>query len=114
MKKFEIYSDNEVFVDIYDEGEKEQVNSYFLSQKIEAENYKEAIKKYFSNHLYYEYEDKEENYDKEQNCIFYSVLVDIQNCEASKNEIESWKAGNLGLYSNNIFLKISEIIEVKF
>ena len=118
MKKFIISSTHEIFKDSYTDGQTEYVNGYSLKSKIiNSETTREAIQKYFEDELYYKfnfdyaYIDHEENIDASKNTLHYSVLVDNENSEASKEEIELWKKDKLELYANNIFLTIHELIE---
>jgi hypothetical protein len=116
MRNFLITSVHDVHLDTYDGGQLQWVNSYSLKAEIKAENPREAICKYFENELYYKFsfenaivghEDDESN---NKNELYFDVLVDIENYEASKNDVELWIEGKNGLYNNSIFLTIHEII----
>ena len=119
MKTYFIKTIHEVFIDKFNEGELDFVNAYNIEAKIQAENPREAIKKYFENELYYKFDFEsayiphEEEETEEKNNLHYSVLVDNDNNEASKSEVEAWKQNKLKLYSNNIFLSIYELNEVE-
>ena len=41
-----------------------------------------------------------------------SVLVDVENLEASENQIEKWKQGKEKLYFKNITITVYELVEV--
>ena len=119
MKTYFIKTNHEVHIDKFKEGKLDFVNSYNIEAKVKAENPREAIKKYFENELYYEFDFEyayiphEEEETEEKNTLHYSVLVDNDNNEASKNEVEAWKEDKLTLYSNNIFLTIYELNAVE-
>ena len=119
MKTYFIKTNHEVFIDKFNEGELDFVNAYNIEAKIKAENPREAIKKYFENELYYKF-DFENTYiphaeeeTEEKNTLHYTVLVDVDNSEASVQEVEEWKEDKLTLYSNNIFLTIYELNAVE-
>ncbi len=119
MKMYFIKTNHEVFIDKFKEGELDYVNGYNIEAKVEAENPENAIKKYFNNHLYYDfnmnsvYIPHKEEETEEKNTLHYSVLVDVDNNEASGQEVEEWKQEKTQLYSNNIFLTIYELNEVE-
>ena len=118
MKKFIISSTHVVYKDSYTDGETDYINGYSLKSKIiNSENPKEAIQKYFEEQLYYKFNfdyaqiDHKELDDASKNTLQYSVLVDNESSEASEEEIELWKQGELQLYANHILLAIHELIE---
>ena len=119
MKTYKIKTTHEVFIDKFNEGELDFVNAYSLSGEVKAENPENAIVKYFKNQLYYYFDmnfayvphQKEETETK--NTLHYSVLVDNNDNQASKKEVEEWKEDKLTLYSNNIFLTIYELNAVE-
>lgn len=110
MKKYFIKSEHEVNVDTYKDGELENVNYYSLDSFISAENAKQAIENYFKNVLYYDFDFEYSIF--EDGILFYSVLVDADNQQATKEQIKVWRMGKSTLYSNNISIKISECTEV--
>lgn len=118
MKTYKIKTTHEVFIDKFNEGELDYVNGYTQEAKVEAENPREAIKKYFQNELYYKFDfesayiSHEEEETEEKNILQYTVLVDADNNQASEYKVESWKEDKLTLYLNNIFLTIFELVEV--
>lgn len=112
MKTFKIISNHDVFIDSYEEGETEQVNSYTLSAEVEAENIKSAIKQYFDKNLYYSFDFKNAEVDEEnKTTLYYSNLVDVENVEASESEVEQWKQNELTLYSNQITIEVFEVVQ---
>jgi hypothetical protein len=114
MATFIIKSYHSVSIDNYNEGELETVNNYNLSTEIDAENYKQAIEKYFAETLYYELDF--DAVDVVENMLIYDVLVDAENSEASESQIENWKNDEITLYNNHINLYVYELneIELKF
>jgi hypothetical protein len=68
---------------------------------------------YFDFNFEYASIDHEEGINEKTNTLHYSNLVDKDNAEASKSEIEAWKRGEITSYSNNTFLTIFELTEVK-
>jgi hypothetical protein len=119
MKTYLIKTIHEVFIDKFNEGELDFVNAYNLEAQVKAENPENAIAEYFKNQLYYDfnmnhaYVPHQEEETEEKNTLHYSVLVDNDNNQASGYDVESWKEDKLTLYSNNIFLSIYELNEVK-
>jgi hypothetical protein len=119
MKRYYIESTHDVYVDTYKEGEGSYCNAYNHQAMIEAENQREAIQKYFEKELYFDFNfeyasiDHEEGISEKTNTLHYSNLVDENNAEASKSEIEAWKSEKVTLYSNNTFLTIFELTEVQ-
>ena len=119
MRTFSITSIHDVYVDDYNQGELEHVNWYKLQEIVSANDTKEAIQKYFNDYLFYDFdidhayiphiEDESEN----KNVLHYSVLVDVESCQASSYDVVSWKEGRLKLFSNNINIIIQELIEVE-
>ena len=112
MKTYIIKTSHEIEKDTYNEGLISYVNSYNLKSEIKAENPRDAIQKYFDEHLYYTFNFKtayilhEEEENEATNVLFYDVLVDEENNEATEKEIELWKKDKLTLYNNRIHLQI--------
>ena len=114
MKTFKITSLHSVYVDNFEHGELENVNNYDLSEVIKAKDLKEAIQKYFDNILCYDFDFKHANIDEEQKCLFYSVLVDVDNVEIKSNEktYKQWKKNKVVLYANQITIYSESLNEV--
>ena len=110
MKKYFITSQHDVCIDSYKDGELENVNYYSIDSFISAENAKKAIDLYFENVLFYDF--SFENADFEDGILYYSVLVDAENIQATFKDIQVWRMGKKKLYSNNISLKICECIDI--
>jgi hypothetical protein len=111
MKHFLIKTIHDVYIDSYDQGELGHVNGWAQEAKIEAENVKKAIELYFEKELYFSFNFDHCGIDEENsNELHYSNLVDGNNLEATESEIEQWKQGKKTLYTNNIYLRVFEII----
>ena len=118
MKIFRVYSNHDVYVDSYLEGELDNVNYYTLEDKIQAETPREAIEKYFENVLGYDFDFKSSLIDDEveggsMNRLYYDVLTDGMNYQATQTQKEEWKEGRFKLYVNNIIIYITEEVSVK-
>ena len=112
MKTFKIRSAHDIYIDDYEQGELDRVNGYTVTNEVEANDAWEAIEKYFETTLYYDFKkDNASKSDEVENELHYSVLVDVENLEASENQIEKWKQGKEKLYSSNITITVYEIIE---
>lgn len=111
MKTYKITSTHEVFIDSFNEGEKESVNSYYFSDEIIKDNVDEAIEDYIKNSLYFNYHKGLTH--KEDNKIYLSVLVDEDNTEANEKQIELWKNNKLTLYINYVELEVYELVRVE-
>jgi hypothetical protein len=109
MKKFQINTIHNVFVDDFKTGEGDFANGYTMEATIKAETPMEALKLYFEKELYYVF--KEDNLSVDD-YIDYSVMVDADNGEATPQEIEWWKDGKITLYANNISIEIFELNKV--
>ena len=115
MKTFKIESNHDVYIDDFNEGEGDNVNSYQLNGEVKAKNKKEAVEIYFRENLYYSFDFKHAGYNEEDKTkIEYSNLVDEENSEASENEKKLWKEGNKTLYANNTTIRVFEFKECKF
>ncbi len=111
-KQFLIKSTHDVYIDSFNNGELNMVNNYYLESVIFAENYKKAIEKYFSDFLYYEFNFENSQICDDGNYLYYCVLCDVENSEATKKDVELWKKEKLTLYSNNISLECNEITRI--
>jgi hypothetical protein len=112
MNTYIIKTSHEIEIDTYKEGLTNYVNSYSLKSEIKAATPREAIQKYFDDYLYYNFDiylsyilhEQEEN--EPTNVLFYDVLVDEENNEATESQKELWKKDKLTLYNNHIYLEI--------
>ena len=113
LNSYYITSKHDIYIDNYTEGEGERVNSYDMNAIIKADNVKEAIAKYFKNELYLSYDEEYIDDSLEDGNFFYSNLVDSENLEATKNEIESWQKNEKILYSNNTTISIFQLVKIE-
>lgn len=112
MKTFLISSAHTIYIDSYSEGETEYINSYYLKDEIKAYNYKEAITKYLKNSLYLNLDINNCELDEDTNCFETSCLIDSENIQPSEYDVKQWEKDKITLYSNNIQIYVSEIIEI--
>jgi lipopolysaccharide export LptBFGC system permease protein LptF len=86
-----------------------------MNATIKANDYKDAIIKYFENTLYFNVDLKSGDTEQE-NTFKYDVLTDAENAEvkAGEDAHEQWKAGNIRLYNNYIVVSIQEVKETNF
>ena len=110
MKKYFITTQHDVCVYSYKDGELENVNYYSIDSFVSAENAKKAIELYFETVLFYDFSFENANF--EDGILFYSILVDAENIQATKKDTQVWRMGKKKLYSNNISLKICECIDI--
>ena len=110
MNKYYISSIHDSYEDNYENGEGAFCNSWKQERTVKATNLDEALKFYFQNELYINYNLK--NLDINDVTIQTSVLVDVENCEASEYEIEKWKVNELTLYVQHITIKAEILQEV--
>ena len=111
LNTYKITSLHDVYIDSFKNGEEKHVNYYKLTDEIEAYNWKDAIRKYFSEYLYFKISLKYGCIDEETNTFHYSNLVNVDNIEASEYEIKQWKENKLTLYANNTTVTIQQIIK---
>ena len=120
MNTYIIKTSHEIEKDSYNDGLLNHVNNYYLKYEIKANSPREAIQKYFEYYLYFTFDfeaayilhEKEEN--EATNVLFYDVLVDEENNEATEDQIKLWKKDKLTLYNNRIHLEIflTQLIQI--
>jgi hypothetical protein len=116
MRNFQIVSDHTVYVDSFKDGELENVNNYDIKANVKALSPIEAIEEYFKNTLYYDFNKdymQEDEEEKNENKVWYSVLVDEENTQATETQKKEWKRGKKTLYANYITLFVHEVVPVK-
>ena len=115
MKTFLIECEHNIYIDSYEQGKGENVNNFNTKGTFKAENATEAIGKHIAGLGYYfdpEYMQVDEE-DGRENKVWYSVLVDAENSEASERQITNWRKNKLILYSVNLTVYVYEIIPSK-
>jgi hypothetical protein len=112
LKKYFIKSSHHICEDSYELGELNQVNWYSMEAQIEAINPAEAIEKYSRKILGFDFDSQNLDIDLDEGNIWHSILVDRDNFQASIEDIEKWKEGNIMLYSDNISFSIFELNEI--
>lgn len=113
MKNYFIECEHNIYVDSYEQGEGENVNNFDTKGEYKAENPTEAIEKHLSSLGYSFEKDYMQKDDESENVCYYSVLCDVENSEATQNEVKQWKKGKKILYSNNMILSVYELINAK-
>lgn len=115
MKYYKVKSYHDVYVDDYNNGEGENVNSYVLNGEVQADSLKEAVNAYLNDNLGYNLGFENcEVCPEDKNLVQTSCLVDADNLEPSNTMFEAWRAGTVKLYSNHIDMFIYEVNEVDF
>ena len=110
MYKYYISSFHDTYEDNYENGEGNFCNSWKQERIIKANNLNEALKEYFDKELFTEF--NIENLDIYENTIQTSILVNVDNFQASKYEIEKWQKNELMLYAQHISIKAEIMQEV--
>jgi hypothetical protein len=113
MNEYLIKSYHEIYVDDYNKGELDFVSAYNLSSHVYAEDLKEAIKWYFENYLYYDFNYEQLGIDDNIEYVWYDVLVDYENDKPKEYQLERWKKSELKLYNNHIRIELYEVKQVK-
>jgi len=103
-----IRSETTVHEDSYEEGEGDWVNSWMdQTRNFKTEDLKDIRKfltEYFEKEHYTEL--TSEHIDDLLCDLQYSILIDAENCKASRSEIEQWKLGKKKLYSGLLMVEI--------
>ena len=110
LNTYKVSSSHDVYADSYENGEGDFVNNYYLSSEIEATNWRDAIKKYFNDYLYFDVDFDYSYIDDDSNTFHYFNLVNDENMEANEREIEQWKENKLTLYSNHTEITVNQLI----
>lgn len=114
MRKFKVTTSHTVYIDSYKQGEGKHVNFYTLKSEVITHTIQEAIQEHFNNTVYLPFDYSKCDADEANEAIFWSNLVDENNEEPSKYDIEKWKKEEKELYSNNSYITIHELIRLKF
>lgn len=109
MNEYLIRSYHTVCEDSYNDGELDYVNGYELSYFVKATNPSNAIQQYIERKLYYKFNPKFIDTDADDISVYYNVLVDIDNAEATESEYELWKQGKIKLYNDSIRIEVYSV-----
>ena len=112
MIEYLIKSYHEIYVDDYNEGELDHVNSYNMTAFIKAPDVGSAIQQYIENCLYYKFNHEYLDISGDDMSSYYDVLVDEDSNEITENERELWKQGELKLYNNQIRIEAYIVLPV--
>lgn len=110
MNNYYISSIHDSYEDNYEKGEGAYCNSWKQERIIKADNLDKALKFYFHNELYIDYNIN--NLDVNNNEIQTSILVDTNNCQATDYEIEQWQKNELTLYIQYININVEIMQEI--
>ena len=106
---FEYKASFDVYEDDYNDGELGHCN-YFTVEKIYNELNWENIEKFIEKECCYTF--KRDNFDLDEDRIYTSFLVDDDNIEASRKEINLWRNGKKTLYSSNCTITFKKLSDV--
>lgn len=112
LNTYKVTSLHDVYIDSFKDGEGKHVNHYELASEIKAKDWKDAIKKYFSDYLFFGISLEHGYIDEESNTFHYSNLVNADNIEADEDEVKQWKQNKLTLYANNTATTVEQIIKI--
>lgn len=88
MKPYIIECVHDVYIDSFSEGQKEHINYYDTKGKYEADSAINAIEKHLS-FLGYQFEKKNSEVDEDEpNKLFFSILADVDNNEATEKRVK--------------------------
>jgi hypothetical protein len=116
MKNFKVTIITDVFVDSFEDGELNQVNSFMNSYVIQEETPLKAIQEVFTNKMFYSFDEKHAYIDEEnEKTLFYSHLVDDDYNEVlhSEEKHKRWKKGKEKLFSANHEVRVRELTTSK-
>ena len=111
MNKYFIESFHEIFIDSYEQGELEQVNYFKCEKIIQADSPINALRKYYEQETARDFSIK--NIDIDDELIYDSFLVDVDNYIATEKQIQKWKNNEIQLYSENVTFHIYKLETVK-
>lgn len=84
------------------------INEYSSQTIVYANNMKEAIKEAFQKELLHDINFN--NIEDDEGNLYYGMLVDNENVEATKQEVKDWKQGKIKLYNDNIQISCFKMI----
>ena len=109
MKNYLIECNHYICIDSYKQGELENINNFDTKGEYVAKDPTEAIQKHLFS-LGYNFNRDCMQVDKEQyGKVWYSILCDVENSEATNKEKIDWQNNKLTLYSNDITLFIYKL-----
>jgi hypothetical protein len=114
MRTIQVTTQHEVYIDDYKQGELNRVNSYNIESVYKCLTIEDAINNHFANHLYLPFEYKNAEKSEDKKAMYWSALVDENNETPNIYDIDKWKEGKKELYVNNIYITVSEIVNLTF
>lgn len=109
MNEYLIRSYHTVSEDSYNDGELDYVNGYELSYFVKAIDPSKAVQEYIERKLYYKFNPRFIDKSDDDISVYYNVLVDIDNAEATESEYELWKQGKIKLYNDSIRIEVYSV-----
>lgn len=109
MNEYLIRSYHTVSEDSYNDGELDYVNGYELSCFVKAIDPSKAVKEYIERKLYYKFNPRFIDKSDDDISVYYNVLVDVDNAEATESEYELWKQGKIKLYNDSIRIEVYSV-----
>lgn len=98
----------EVYKTSFEDGDTDNINSFDEELNIECETLEELVEKVADKMLL----DKSNMViDPETSSLGFSVLVDVENTEASKHDVDLWRKGELELYNASILIPVTKIVD---
>ena len=107
--KYYITYECDVYEYDYENGEGNMVNCWADKFTSNKNTPTEAVEELFEKHLFYKLN---KEYLDDDEMVSYPVCVDVNNEEASEEDIEEWKSGKLDLYTNYIRFEIFELKKI--
>lgn len=114
MKQFYFKVTFDVYQDSFKDGQLDHVNYFNQNELIKANNLNDAINELFKNKLFFDYDKNLVFYDQDKNILNYSLLVDKDNCEVTKEYqiFKDWQQNKAILFSCNLEIEIFELQEI--
>jgi hypothetical protein len=110
MKNYYIKTWHDVHEYSYEDGELNHANDYIMSEIIRANDPKEAIDNYINKILGYMYD--VDSIENEEETIYFDVLVDKNNMQATTEQVMAWKQGKIKLYNDYVNMEIYELNQI--
>ncbi len=114
MKKYQILIHTDIYEDNYSEGEGEFINYFTNDYTVKSESPMSAVGEALSK-LGYSFNASLSAIDDENdNQVWYSNLVDVDNIEVNEGERQynDFKEGKINLYSANHSIYVYELVPV--
>jgi hypothetical protein len=116
MKKYQVEIHTDVYEDNYSEGEGQSVSCFTNDYTVNSESPMSAVGEALSKLGYSFNASLSAINDENDNQVWYSNLVDVDNIEVNEgeNQYDDFKEGKINLYSANHSIFVYELVPVKF